>query len=147
MKLSKYFILGIFPFLLGCPFEKEDLDKIQEDEPGFIKDTRDGNEYKTVKIGTQTWFAENLRYAGSIPQVASQEAWAAIWNNGNPTGQPAWAYNNNDANSIAVDGKLYNWYAVNTGSLCPPGWHIPTDAEWATLITYLGGGAVAGGKL
>jgi uncharacterized protein (TIGR02145 family) len=44
-------------------------------------------------------------------------------------------------------GYLYNWYTVNTGLLAPTGWHVPTDAEWTTLTTYLGGNVVAGGKL
>jgi len=110
-------------------------------------DPRDGNVYQIVKIGNQTWFAENLRYAGNIPNVQSQQAWIAIWNNGNPTGQPAWAYYNNDANNNLVYGKLYNWYAVNTGTLCPQGWRIPTDEEWSILTNFLGGESVAGGKM
>jgi uncharacterized protein (TIGR02145 family) len=116
-------------------------------EPNTITDPRDGNVYKIVKIGNQTWFAENLRYAGNIPQVTSTQAWAAIWNNGNPTGQPAWSYYNNNAAYDALYGKLYNWYAVNTGTLCPPGWHIPTDGEWTILTNFLGGAEVAGGKM
>jgi uncharacterized protein (TIGR02145 family) len=110
-------------------------------------DVRDGNVYNIVKIGTQTWFAENLRYAGNIPQVTSEQAWLAILGNGNPTNQPAWAYFNNDPNKNEVYGKLYNWNAVNTGTICPPGWHIPTDTEWTTLINFLGGEGVAGGKM
>jgi uncharacterized protein (TIGR02145 family) len=42
---------------------------------------------------------------------------------------------------------MYNWFTVNTGALCPTGWHVPTDAEWTTLTTFLGGESVAGGKL
>jgi uncharacterized protein (TIGR02145 family) len=42
---------------------------------------------------------------------------------------------------------LYNWYATNTGNLCPTGWHVPTDEEWSTLTTFLGGEGGAGGKL
>ncbi len=42
---------------------------------------------------------------------------------------------------------MYNWYAVNTWILCPTGWHVPADAEWAILIDYLGGEQIAGGKL
>lgn len=45
------------------------------------------------------------------------------------------------------DSALYNWFAVNTGKLCPTGLHVPTDAEWTILTTYLGGESVAGGKL
>lgn len=59
------------------------------------------------------------------------------------------AYCNNyyDTNS-SIYGRLYNWYAVNNSHiLAPIGWHIPSDAEWTTLITYLGGENVAGGKL
>lgn len=129
----------------------KDPDEVSEDDTlsGFetFTDPRDGNVYKTVKIGTQIWFAENLRYAGNIPQVESQQEWYAIFSNGNQPRQPAWAYLNNDPNNNAVYGKLYNWYAVNTGTLCPQGWHIPTYAEWTTLTNFLGGEAVAGGKM
>ncbi|GMQ24549.1 hypothetical protein Aoki45_12310 [Algoriphagus sp. oki45] len=129
---------------LGCKIEHT---IVEGPEYGTFTDPRDGNVYKTVKIGNQVWFAENLRYAGNIPQVASQQAWAAIWNSGNPTGQPAWAYYNNDPSYNDTYGKLYNWYSVRTGTLCPPGWHIPTDAEWTTLTNYLGGPFAAAGKM
>lgn len=119
--------------------------KIQGPEYGTYTDPRDGNVYKTVKIGTQTWFAENLRYAGNIPQVASKEEWLKIYYN--KTSQPAWVYYNNDPNYNSVYGKLYNWYAVNTGSLCPQGWHIPTFEEWKYLRDFLGGYLVGGGKM
>jgi uncharacterized protein (TIGR02145 family) len=45
----------------------------------------------------------------------------------------------NEASNLADYGRLYNWYAVNTGNLCPSGWHVPTDAEWTTLTDGLGG--------
>ncbi len=112
-----------------------------------ITDPRDGQVYNTVQIGNQVWFAENLRYSGSIPQVSSEAGWAAIWNNGNPTGQPAWCYYLNDPSTDTIYGKLYNWYAAVSGGLCPSGWHIPTDAEWTILINHLGGEDVAGGKM
>ena len=108
---------------------------------GDFADPRDGNVYKIVKIGNQTWFAENLKYLGNIPNVVSDQAWAAV-----PPGQPALSYNYSLING-AFYGILYNWYAVNTGKLCPQGWHIPTDAELTTLTNYLGGDAVAGGKM
>jgi uncharacterized protein (TIGR02145 family) len=109
-------------------------------------DPRDGNVYKIVKIGSQTWFAENLRYAGNIPEMTSEATWTAIWNSGNPTGQPAWTGYFNISDDAAF-GKRYNWYAVSTGPLCPAGWHIPTDMEWTTLTNFLGGPDVAGGKM
>jgi uncharacterized protein (TIGR02145 family) len=96
----------------------------------------DGNKYATIQIGTQTWMAENLkttRYndGTSIPTGLSDQAWSAT------LGGAYAIYNNNEANNTTY-GKLYNWYAVNTGKLCPQGWHIPTDEEWSQLSTYLG---------
>jgi uncharacterized protein (TIGR02145 family) len=108
-----------------------------------IVDSRDGNVYKTVKIGNQVWFAENLRYAGNIPEAADYGVWMDRVRNG----QAAWVYNNNDPNNNSLYGKLYNWIAVNTGNLCPPGWHIPSDEEWTVLTNFLGGEEVAGGKM
>jgi uncharacterized protein (TIGR02145 family) len=104
-----------------------------------ITDDRDGKVYCTVEIGEQEWFAENLRYdPPGIPEVSGDVNWAAIWNNGNPTEQPAWCYYDDNAANDATYGKLYNWYAVNTGTLCPDGWHIPTDEEWQILELELG---------
>ena len=54
----------------------------------------------------------------------------------------------NDANKAATYGQLYNWYAVtDSRNIAPTGWHVPTDAEWQIFVDYLGGDAVAGGKL
>ena len=110
----------------------------------------EGNSYKTVTIGTQTWMAENLKTSkyndGTTITNATDDA---QWQN-NTTG--AWAYYNNDAANNAKYGKLYNWYAVSpttngNKNVCPAGWHVPTDAEWTILTDYLGGASVAGGKL
>ena len=103
----------------------------------------DGNVYSTVVIGNQEWMAENLkttRYNDGtpIPNVTDNSEWINL-----TTGAYAW-YDNNEATYKNAYGALYNWYAVNTGKLCPTGWHVPTDAEWETLINYAGGG---GGKL
>ena len=100
----------------------------------------------TIVIGTQQWMRENLdvltyRNGDIIPQVTDPTAWAAL-----TTG--AWCYYNNDVANGAIYGKLYNWYAVNDPrGLAPTGWHVPTDDEWTTLSTTLGGDAVAGGKM
>ncbi len=110
-----------------------------------ITDPRDGQVYKTVQIGNQTWFAENLRYSGSISQVSDSTQWVDIW--WTSSGQPAWCYYNNNVTNGVSYGKLYNWYAVNSSNVCPAGWHVPTDAEWTTLTDYLGGTSVAGGKM
>jgi len=112
---------------------------------GSITD-QDNNTYKTIQIGTQTWMAENLRttkYRNGTPILNITDN--TQWQN-NTTG--AWSYYTNDANNNIPYGKLYNWYAVaNTNQLCPTGWHVPTDAEWTTLTTFLGGESVAGGKM
>jgi uncharacterized protein (TIGR02145 family) len=118
----------------------------------------DGNVYNTVIIGTQVWITENLKttkYSDgtAIPTVTdgngsgtTNDEWAFL-------STPAFCWYNNDAATYKdTYGALYNWYAVdaagNVGkSLCPTGWHVPTDAEWTTLTTYLGGESVAGGKL
>lgn len=109
-----------------------------------VKDI-DGNVYKTIKIGTQTWMVENLKTTKlndgtAIPLVTDNAAWTALTT-------PGYCWNNNTIANKAAYGALYNWYAVNTGKLAPTGWHVPTDAEWTTLATYLGGLSVAGGKL
>jgi len=109
---------------------------------GKMTDRRDGQVYKTVKIGTQTWMAENLNY-----KVDS-----------------SWCYDNS-SDSCAKYGRLYTWTgAMNIASsyrytsatavisaphqgACPAGWHVPTDAEWTTLENAVGGEDVAGTKL
>jgi trimeric autotransporter adhesin len=116
----------------------------------------DGNVYHTVTIGTQVWLAENLkttRYndGTSIPNITDNTAWVAL-----TTGAYS-DYSNIPANSTTY-GRLYNWYVVDNNTatkvasnggknVCPTGWHVPSDAEWTTLTTYLGGESVAGGKL
>jgi uncharacterized protein (TIGR02145 family) len=112
---------------------------------GLVSDN-DGNTYKTIQIGTQTWMAENLKTTKyndgtAIPLVTVNSAWAALTT-------PGYCWNNNDAATYkATYGALYNCYTVNTGKLCPTGWHVPSNAEWTTLTTYLGGESVAGSIL
>ena len=98
-----------------------------------------------VTIGTQVWTGCNLdvttyRNGDPIPEVTDQATWESL-----TTG--AWCYYDNDPLNNEY-GKLYNWYAVNDPrGLAPVGYHVPTDAEWTTLSTFLGGEAVAGSKL
>jgi uncharacterized protein (TIGR02145 family) len=101
----------------------------------------DGNAYRIVKIGTQVWTVENLR-------TTRFKDGAAIPYNRMDTVTPGYYwYGNNSATYGRFYGPLYNQYSVNTGKLAPTGWHVPTDSEWSVLTTYLGGDAVAGGKL
>lgn len=91
----------------------------------------DGNVYKTVVIGRYIWMAENLKTTTynsgiKIPNVIEQNDWIRL-----NTGAYCW-YNNNRSYADTF-GLLYNWYAVNTGKLCPAGWRIPADEEWKDL--------------
>src|SRR5450759_3473794 len=102
----------------------------------------------SVTICTQVWMLKNLdvstyRNGDLIPKVTDPTAWSAL-----TTG--AWCWCSNDsATNASTYGKLYNRYAVNDPRGLPPtGWHVPSDAEWNTLITCLGGDPfVAGGAM
>ncbi len=105
---------------------------------GTITDI-EGNSYKTIQIGAQTWMAQNLETTKlndgkDIPVVLVKSDWTAL-------SSPGYCYYNYDSLSYGV---LYNWYTVSTGRLCPEGWHVPADEEWTALIDYLGGEVDAG---
>jgi len=105
----------------------------------------DGNVYKTIKIGNQTWMAENLRATKlndgqSISYKSGALDWASL-------STPGYCWPDNDALNGEDYGALYNWYSVDSEKLAPEGWHVPTEDEWQTLIDYLGGEKVAGGEL
>ncbi|HBH49701.1 MAG TPA: hypothetical protein DDX98_13740 [Bacteroidales bacterium] len=108
----------------------------------------DGNEYKTVQIGNQIWMAENLKTTKyndgtEIPLVTENYDWASY-----NLDTPGYCWYDNDIATYGEKyGALYNWYAVNTGKLCPVGWHVPTDEEWTQLSDYYGGVSNLGGKL
>ena len=134
------FIMGILLMIIpGC--QKSDA----HNDPSVTVTDIDGNIYNTITIGTQVWMKENLkttryRTGELIPNVTDPTQWYNII-----TGAYC-DYDNNPVNS-ATYGRLYNWYAVNSGNLAPAGWHIPSDAEWVTLENYLGDASLAGGKL
>ncbi|MCX6238272.1 MAG: fibrobacter succinogenes major paralogous domain-containing protein [Bacteroidia bacterium] len=110
-----------------------------------VKDI-DGNVYKTVTIGTQTWMAENLKTtrlndSTSIPLITADAEWTS-------TKAPAYSwYENAESKYKNTYGALYKGYSVYTGKLCPSGWHIPGNDDWMILIDFLGGIEVAGDKL
>jgi len=88
----------------------------------------ENNVYNTIQIGNQTWFAENLNtstYSDGNPiiNITDNTEWTTT-NNG------AYCNVNNELDSSALYGKLYNWFAVETEILCPLGWHVPTNEEW-----------------
>jgi uncharacterized protein (TIGR02145 family) len=103
---------------------------------GSFTDSRDGQTYRTVTIGTQTWMAENLNWAG----VGGDLGWCS----------------GNNASNCDLYGRLYDWSTVmglpsscNSRScasqvqsphqgICPSGWHVPSDAEWTTLVNFVG---------
>jgi len=116
-----YLLSGLIVSLIvitSC--QKEDIPPQYE----TFTDSRDGEIYKYVKIGNQSWMSENLRYK--------------------PDSGNYWAYNNIETD-VSTYGYLYDWETAN--NVCPDGWHLPSDAEWTELADNLGGSAVAGGKM
>ncbi|SDD25274.1 fibrobacter succinogenes major paralogous domain-containing protein [Williamwhitmania taraxaci] len=124
---------------------------------GTMTDT-EGNVYRTITIGTQTWMAENLRttrYRNGDP-IPSGENDEWLFGEGTP-GACCRYKNTHDLDSVATFGLLYNGFAVlDSRNLAPEGWHIPTNVEWDTLMTTVAEGegqtqypinTIAGGKL
>jgi len=117
---------------------------------GFT-DSRDGNNYKVVKLGDQIWMAENLKY---LPVVHSNAEFATQGNN-SQAGYGVYGYDGSDIataksqTNYSTYGVLYNWWAAMDGAgssnsnpsgvqgVCPTGWHLPSDDEWTTLANYL----------
>jgi len=108
--------LFLIPLLGACLI-------IKAQETNSFTDSRDGKKYKTVKIGSQTWMAENLAYK---------------------TSNGCYSYDSLDSN-VKIYGYLYNFEVAKNS--CPSGWHLPSDTEWTTLTTFLNGDSLAGCKL
>ena len=113
-----YLTIVVFALALFTSCEKDD------ESSNSFTDSRDGNTYKLVTIGEQTWMAENLAFQ--------------------PTGGDYWSPGG-DAGNVGTYGYLYTWQAAQ--SAAPAGWHIPTKAEWDELSNYLGTNADGGGKM
>lgn len=102
-----------------------------------------------VTIGTQKWSKENLSISTfqdgtPISEISSSEQWDEYA----AAGTPGWCYYDFDSGNAQTYGKLYNWYAVSSSDdICPKGYRLPTNADFATLATYLGGTSTAGKKL
>ena len=127
----------------------------------------DGNIYNTVLIGAQCWTKENLRVrrynngtAILFDAIGGSGGSSSTWQNLTIGAHTIFAHDSlATPSNLTKYGYLYNWYAakgISTGGvilandtlrICPTGWHVPTDTEWTTLTTELGGESVAGGKL
>lgn len=113
--------------------------------PGTVTDI-DGNVYNTIQIGTQVWMKENLkvthyRNGDAIPLVTDGTAWSLLTTGG-------YCYYDNLTGNFSTYGGLYNFAAVSDSrNLAPLGWHVPSNSEWTTLISELGGASAAGGKM
>lgn len=118
-KSSVPWIIGIILLLVGVLFACLYL---KNSNVGTMTDSRDGKTYKTVKIGSQIWMAENLNYRT----------------------RDSYCYEDKISNCDKY-GRLYTWDAAITA--CPSGWHLPSHAEWETLVTAVGGESGAGTKL
>jgi len=116
-------------------------------KPEYMKDARDGRFYKVIKIGTQTWMAENLAFLPSLsPPESSSETSPHFYVYGYSGSSLEEARN---SQFFKFNGVLYNWPAAMNGmpesnlipsgvrGICPAGWHLPSDAEWTLLFDYL----------
>ena len=158
-------ILCIALFLFSCAEEKDE-DEVQPVSPqintpqssldtsSFI-DSRDGVRYKTVKIGTQNWMAEDLKYLPEVFPPDSGSMTTARYYVHSYEGDSVLEAKATE--NFQTYGVLYNWFAAMNGTpagqspnikgICPDGWHLPSDEEWTTLTDFLGKRPVAGGKL
>lgn len=112
----------------------------------------DGNDYPVVETGKgdekcpqQFWMGANLKTTAyndktPIPLITDNIIWSRLESE-------AYCWYDNKTYNKDIYGALYNWFVVNSGKLCPTGWHVPTDHDWTILTYYLDGNGVAGGKL
>ena len=134
------FAIAWISIITTCTDSKDELNNSHN----TVQDI-DGNVYHTIKIGNQIWTVENLKTTRLnngeiIPNVSNSADWFNLTTKG-------WALQENNNEYESTYGKLYNWYAVETGNLCPDGWHVPTEQDWNILTEFLGGEEIAGGKM
>ncbi|MFT3753405.1 MAG: FISUMP domain-containing protein [Paludibacter sp.] len=141
---TTYYVRAYATNALGTAYGEPMSFKTLLTDPITVTDI-DGNVYHTVIIGSQTWMVENLKTTKyndgtSIPLVTDSYQWTTI-------ATPGYCWTNNDITNKDVYGAMYNFYTVNTGKLAPAGWHVPTESDWITLMSNLGGILVSGGEL
>jgi uncharacterized protein (TIGR02145 family) len=132
-KLFIFILIGILSF--SCKKEnKVEPDTLETNTPNSFIDARDGQKYKWVKIGNQTWMAENLRatkYRNGEIIGTTTPLTLDISNEESPKYQ--WP-SNGDENTVVSYGRLYTWFAAtDERNLCPVGWHLPSTEEWTTM--------------
>ena len=123
----------------------------QEITYGTMTDSRDNKEYKTVKIGNQTWMAENLNYADSVMTISLKGRNWCFYNCDLAGRHYTWAaaidsvklVTDTDNPRVCGNGKICTLPDTVYG-ICPPGWHLPNNAEWDSLFMLVGGQSVAG---
>ncbi|WP_405327351.1 fibrobacter succinogenes major paralogous domain-containing protein [Fibrobacter sp.] len=155
--------LGVFIAACSEDSPTETIDPVEGFTLGSMTDSRDGQTYKTVTIGSQTWMAENLNFAYTgVP----------FYNGAYASDSTSWCYYN-AKNNCDIYGRLYTWSAAmdsagivslengavacGVGSMCKPnsphrgicpeGWHVPTQSEFDVLYKLIGGKSTAGTKL
>ncbi len=114
---------------------------------GGFTDSRDDEQYRVIQIGDQIWMQQNLRtvYYQNGDVIKDGTGIGSVVEEDQP--QYQYAYDD-DPNNISIYGRLYTGYvASDSRGIAPEGWHLPSNSEWITLIEYLGGSEVAGGKM
>jgi uncharacterized protein (TIGR02145 family) len=134
---TTYYVRAYATNSLGTSYGSEMTFKTQTE---WTVSDIEGNVYKTITIGTQTWFAENLKVTKfndgtTVANVTNGNLWYS-------TTAPAYCWYNDDVIHKNIYGALYNWNTVNPESngsknICPTGWHVPSDNEWTTMELYL----------
>jgi len=143
-----YFIRAYAANELGTGYGNElSFRTLLEGDTGTVSDN-EGNIYKTITIGEQTWMAENLRatkYQNGDTIGTTYPSDLSIYSISTPKYQ--WVFNG-DENNVKDYGRLYTWNAaLDKRNICPVGWHVPSNQEWNVLSDFLGGEYIAGTKL
>ncbi len=143
--ISRFLFSGFLIICFNsCDTSEPTLNTDNTGQRGHLTDIQ-GNVYETFGIGTQFWMAQNLRTSrfnngAEINYVTDDNKWKSLI-------QPGYCWYNNDSIENERYGALYNFFTVETGLLCPTGWHVPNRNDWRILINFLGGEDVAAGKM
>jgi len=140
MLIATLVIAGLIVVAAVVFFMGEELAErriLSEEEEMVFLDVRNEKEYRTVKIGEQEWFAENLKIGteGLDSLILIEEK--AKWEEAGNEDIPAYSVYGNKEENGDTYGYLYNWHAINLPELCPEGWSVPTDEDWHLLERQL----------